>query len=227
MRKRGFTLIELLVVIAIIGVLAAILLPNIMGALEKASQTTDISNLKGLAGIYISGQTDKKPTPKAKGHRFWLAMFVGDSQGVSGGLKIDDVYASPSQAGNLLCPKDTQALSKDEISQAFEDALNNGTQGWDQLTGDDTLYTSYAGPRSRRSFSDKKSSGIIGCDGSRDGLGFFLDGFATVNSSQGTEFKTYEALAEKFPNDWTGEEDEPNWESKLLSSVYNLDSAPS
>lgn len=37
--KRGFTLIELLVVIAIIGLLAAIIIPSIRGALRTATKT--------------------------------------------------------------------------------------------------------------------------------------------------------------------------------------------
>jgi prepilin-type N-terminal cleavage/methylation domain-containing protein len=66
MQRKGFTLVELLVVITIIGILIAILLPAVFGALEQAHKAQCAANLKQIGEALVTYESNSRgPWPLA------------------------------------------------------------------------------------------------------------------------------------------------------------------
>ena len=104
MKNKHFTLIELLVVIAIIAILAAMLLPALSAARERAKSARCLSNLKQVGISHAAYADDHKgvyaPASHAdsRGNISW-GQLLGEL-----GYFGSDAFPNDGNTGSIICP---------------------------------------------------------------------------------------------------------------------------
>jgi len=123
-KVRGFTLIELLIVVAILGILAALLVPNITTAVQKAKQKSTMKDVGVIASSIADFVTDNGVAPVANG-----------------------TYAASDPFYTGICPFYVKVLPiTDKWGTNFyvwTGANVNGNYGISGAAGDDFLVSSY------------------------------------------------------------------------------------
>jgi prepilin-type N-terminal cleavage/methylation domain-containing protein len=138
-QRRAFTLIELLVVIAIIGILAALLLPALSKAKDKANLATDVNNNRQILmamHMYAADESEFLPRPGWQipyanwlygdpfpySTGFYEDVIAGQLQAVTHG----QLYRYYSNAKILMCPTDREDALFDQREMYVSSYIWNG-----------------------------------------------------------------------------------------------------
>jgi general secretion pathway protein G len=113
--NRGFTLMEIMLVVIIIGILAAIVLPNLRGRSDEARQNAALAQIKNI-GVALD----------------LFELDMGDYPD-----KLDDLVKKPASGKNWKGPylKNMNSVPKDPWGGKYQYQVDKENSGYSLLSG--------------------------------------------------------------------------------------------
>ncbi|MBX9570187.1 MAG: prepilin-type N-terminal cleavage/methylation domain-containing protein [Candidatus Obscuribacterales bacterium] len=135
--RKGFTLVELLVVVLVIGILAAIALPNYVGASNKARTAAVKGNMRTIQIASESYATDSGGS--YSGDSTWQNYLPGGSNSLTGSpgyLPVNPCTGQPTVVGDAgITTSAALSNQRKTVAGGVAAPISAGNVGYSQVDG--------------------------------------------------------------------------------------------